>query len=88
MMKYENIQERRAEVRYRVMSKSKTKKNPEAYLLGSLVSAMMAGLFTLTYDTRVLCVSALLALTSVHCAYVAYWQNWYLERKSVLELDK
>lgn len=57
-------------------------------MLGSLVSAMLAGLFTLTYDSRVLVVACLMALTSVHCAYVAYWQNWFLERKSVLELDK
>jgi hypothetical protein len=87
MMNYENIKERRAEVRYRVMSKSKIEKNPKAYLLASFICAMMAGLFTLTYDTRVLFVSALMALASVHCAYVAYLQDVYLKRKSLLELD-
>ncbi len=87
MMNYENIKERRAEARYRAMAKNKIQKNPKAYMLASCICAMMAGLFTLTYDTRVLFVSALMAIASAHCAYIAYLQNVYLEKKSLLELD-
>lgn len=69
---------KRDKIRYEVMSRQ-PRRSANTYHAMTLVCAVIGGCLQMTGGTTEMIIGAILALTSLGCAYIAYWEEWFIK---------
>ena len=81
-----NTQERTNSIRYEVMSR-KPRRNASVYHGATLVSAVIGGCLQMTGGTTEMFIGAFFAFIALGCAYIAYWEEWFVKQTKKINLE-
>jgi predicted histidine transporter YuiF (NhaC family) len=89
-IKMENIKQRKAEIRYRVMSK-RSRKNPTKYYMVALLAVVIVGSLQMQGTREELVVAGVVGFIGLWAGSIAYWEDWYeketYKRNLLIELQ-
>lgn len=71
-----NIKQRKADMRYKVMSK-RPRKDPAKYYLIGLVAALLAGSLQMAGTPEEIFIGAVMVFIAFWAGSIGYWEDWY-----------